>query len=229
MAAFDKNYNIDEEENVFDFSKVTRGYKPKEVNNFIIELKRSNANIIKNYESKIADYQNENEMLACEIAELKATLASKDRNEKAAIESADKAREKLKAVQREISEIESIKEEAAASKALAEKLQKDNEKLQKNYVIADADKKLLKEKLEAVKKEYSEAKNAYKDEIEKLKNEYAQKAEEGAAAAEKSAAAASANDDELQRVIGAYTIHLKKTRQLVQSLQEQLDKAEDIL
>lgn len=229
MAAFDKNYNIDEEENVFDFSKVTRGYKPKEVNNFIIELKRSNANIIKNYESKIADYQNENEMLACEIAELKATLASRDRNEKAAIESADKAREKLKAVQREISEIESIKEEAAASKALAEKLQKDNEKLQKNYVIADADKKLLKEKLEAVKKEYSEAKNAYKDEIEKLKNEYAQKAEEGAAAAEKSAAAASANDDELQRVIGAYTIHLKKTRQLVQSLQEQLDKAEDIL
>ncbi len=229
MAAFDLNKNIDEEENTFDFSKVARGYKPKEVNNFIFELKRSNANIIKNYESKIADYQNENEMLQCEINELKATLASRDRNEKAAIESADKAREKLKAVQREISEIETIKAEAASNKALAEKLQKENEKLQKNYVIADADKKLLKEKLEAVKKEYSEAKNAYKEEIEQIKNDYAQKAQEGADVAAQSAAAAAANDDELQRVIGAYTIHLKKTRQLVDSLQEQLDKAEDIL
>jgi hypothetical protein len=47
MSAFDINKEYDEDENIFDFSKVTRGYKPKEVNNFIIELKRSNANIIK--------------------------------------------------------------------------------------------------------------------------------------------------------------------------------------
>lgn len=227
MSAFDINKNIDEDENMFDFSKVTRGYKPKEVNNFILELKRSNANIIKNYESKIADYQNENEMLQCEISELKATLASRDRNEKAAIESADKAREKLKALQKDISEIDALRQEANESKALAEKLQKENEKLQKNYVIADADKKLLKEKLEAVKKEYSEAKNAHKQEIEQIKNDYAQKAQDGAEAAAQKAAAS--NDDELQRIIGAYTIHLKKTKQIVESLQEQLEKAEDIL
>ena len=229
MSAFDINKEYDEDENIFDFSKVTRGYKPKEVNNFIIELKRSNANIIKNYESKIADYQNENEMLQCEIAELKTTLASRDRNEKAAIESADKAREKLKTLQKDISEIDALRKEAEANKALAEKLQKENEKLQKNYTIADADKKLLKEKLEAVKKEYSESKNAYKEEIEQIKNEYAQKAQSGEETAAQKAAAASASDDELQRVIGAYTIHLKKTKQIVESLQEQLDKAEDIL
>ncbi len=229
MSAFDLNKNIDEDENMFDFSKVTRGYKPKEVNNFILELKRSNANIIKNYESKIADYQNETEMLQCEIAELKSTLASRDRNEKAAIESADKAREKLKTLQKDIAEIETLRQEANANKALADKLQSENERLQKNYVIADADKKLLKEKLEAVKKEYSEAKNSYKEQIEQIKNEYAQKAQEGAESAAKSAATAASNDDELQRVIGAYTIHLKKTRQIVDSLKEQLDKAEDIL
>lgn len=227
MSAFDKNKNIDEDENMFDFSKVTRGYKPKEVNNFILELKRSNANIIKNYEGKIADYQNENEMLQCEIAELKATLASRDRNEKAAIESADKAREKLKALQRDIAEIDALRKDAGDSKALAERLQKENEKLQKNFTIADADKKLLKEKLEAVKKEFSESKNAYKAQIEQIKSDFAQKAQDGAQAAAEKAAAA--NDDELQRVIGAYTIHLKKTRQIVESLQEQLDKADDIL
>ena len=68
-----------------------------------------------------------------------------------------------------------------------------------------------------VKKEFSEYKNG------------ASPAQPDPAPAPAPAPAAQpADEGEIQRIIGAYTIHLKKTKQLVDQLEEQLKKADDI-
>ena len=83
MAPFNKNREREKTresedfENEYGFNKSARGYNAKEVNEFIGELNKKNANVVKNYERKIDDMKNANEMLACEVAELKKQLAQK--------------------------------------------------------------------------------------------------------------------------------------------------------
>ena len=223
MASFIKNHKQDEEdENIYNFTKSARGYNPKEVNAFITDLQSKTQNAINNYEMKMSDYRNQSEMLECELEECKITLSTTKANAQNAINESDNLRTKLKLMQNEIKEVESLKEEISSLKAQIEKINKEKDEVEHNLLIAQVDKKDAREKLEAVKKEFSEAKNEFKNELEKSMNdsEYAN----NKILEEKQ----KATDDEIQRIIGAYTIHLKKTKQLVETLQDQLNQADNI-
>lgn len=225
MTPFKKNNdNYNETENGFEFSKAARGYNPKEVENFINDMKQNQKNVIKNYESKLADYKNTNEMLVCEIDELKATLAAAKANEAKAIAAADEARASIKKVQREILEIDSLKSTIEQLTAENEKLASQKDAAEKALKMAEVDKKTAKEKLESVKKELSDTRKSYEQRLENAQAEGDAAKQQGEEAAKSSSQA----DAELQRVVGAYTIHLKKTKQLVEALEEQIGKAETI-
>ncbi len=218
-----KNHKQDEEdENIYNFTKVARGYNPKEVNFFIADMQAKNQNAIKNYEMKMSDYRNQSEMLECELEESKMALSTTKANAQNAINESDNLRTKLKLMQNEIKEVETLKEEIVSLKEQLAKLTKEKEDVERELLIAQVDKKEAKEKLKAAKKEFSEAKNEFMDELEKSKTDSAYATDRMLQEKQK------ANDDELQRVIGAYTIHLKKTKQLVESLQEQLSQADNI-
>lgn len=218
-----KNRKQDEEdENIYNFTKTARGYNPKEVNLFIADLQAKNQNAIKNYEMKMFDYRNQSEMLECELEESKMALSTTKANAQNAINESDNLRTKLKLMQHEIKEVDALKEEIVSLKEQIAKLTKEKEEVEHNLLIAQVDKKEAREKLKAAKKEFSEAKNEFMDELEKSRNDSAYATDKMLQEKQK------ANDDELQRVIGAYTIHLKKTKQLVESLQEQLSQADNI-
>ena len=112
-----------------------------------------------------------------------------------------------------------LREENDKFSVTVEKLKKEKADLMRDMHILEVDKKDLKEKLAAVKKEFSEYKNGAAAPAE---------VQVAPAPVETPVAEKSATDEELQRIVGAYTIHLKKTKQLVESLQEQLDKANEI-
>lgn len=227
MATFNRNRSIDrgekaemvDEENIYDFSKAARGFNPKEVNEFISDLKAKQSNIIRNYESRIDDLKNSNEMLNCEVSELKKVLAQKENNEKMAIAAADSLRSKYTHLQSDMKKVSQLREENDKYAVEVEKLKKEKADLMRDLHIVEVDKKDLKEKLAAVKKEFSE----YKNGVGEVQNAPVQPVAE-----EITPAKNTATDEELERIVGAYTIHLKKTKQLVESLQEQLDKAEKI-
>lgn len=228
MATFNRNRAADrgekiekvDEENLYDFSRAARGFNPREVNEFIADMKQKNSNIIRNYENKIDDLKNNNEMLSCEVEELKKLLVQKENNEKMAIAAADSLRSKYTHLQSDMKKVTQLREENDKFSATVEKLKKEKADLMRDMHILEVDKKDLKEKLAEVKKEFSEYKNG---------NAVAPVEVQAAPApAEAPVAEKSASDEELQRIVGAYTIHLKKTKQLVESLQEQLDKANEI-
>lgn len=117
MAPFNKNREREKTresedfENEYGFNKSARGYNAKEVNEFIGELNKKNANVVKNYERKIDDMKNANEMLACEVAELKKQLAQKTENEKTAIAAADSVRAKYAHLKSDMKKVTQLREE----------------------------------------------------------------------------------------------------------------------
>lgn len=223
MAPFNKNREREKTresedfENEYGFNKSARGYNAKEVNEFIGELNKKNANVVKNYERKIDDMKNANEMLACEVAELKKQLAQKTENEKTAIAAADSVRTKYAHLKSDMKKVTQLREENDNYEKAVAALTKEKADLMRDLQVLKVDKKDLKEKLEAVKKEFSEYKNGT-----------APAQPDPAPAPAPAPAAQPADDGEIQRIIGAYTIHLKKTKQLVDQLEEQLKKADDI-
>lgn len=227
MATFNRNRGADrgekiekvDEENLYDFSRAARGFNPREVNEFIADMKQKNSNIIRNYENRIDDLKNSNEMLSCEVEELKKLLVQKENNEKMAIAAADSLRSKYTHLQSDMKKVTQLREENDKFSVTVEKLKKEKADLMRDMHILEVDKKDLKEKLAAVKKEFSEYKNGAAAPAE---------VQVAPAPVETPVAEKSATDEELQRIVGAYTIHLKKTKQLVESLQEQLDKANEI-
>lgn len=223
MAPFNKNREREKTresedfENEYGFNKSAMGYNAKEVNEFIGELNKKNANVVKNYERKIDDMKNANEMLACEVAELKKQLAQKTENEKTAIAAADSVRAKYAHLKSDMKKVTQLREENDNYEKAVAALTKEKADLMRDLQVLKVDKKDLKEKLEAVKKEFSEYKNGA-----------APAQPDPAPAPAPAPAAQPANEGEIQRIIGAYTIHLKKTKQLVDQLEEQLKKADDI-
>ena len=161
--------------------------------------------------------KNANEMLACEVAELKKQLAQKTENEKTAIAAADSVRAKYAHLKSDMNYVTQLREENDNYEKAVAALTKEKADLMRDLQVLKVDKKDLKEKLEAVKKEFSEYKNGA-----------APAQPDPTPAPAPAPAAQPADEGEIQRIIGAYTIHLKKTKQLVDQLEEQLKKADDI-
>lgn len=217
--------NNEEAENVLGFSKSARGYNTKEVDEFISQMKKNNANAIKNYENKITDLKNTIEMLECENENLKSTLKHKEVNEKNAIAAADDLRGKLKQLKSEMLEIDTLKVQKESADLTVSKLQREKEAAEKELKMALVDKKTLKDKLESVKKELSETKTLMNNNAQQTSDIRVQQTLNDD---ENDASSAAKAVEELERVVGAYTIHLRKTQQIVDSLNEQLKKANDI-
>lgn len=227
MAFERKNVKTNQEdaENIYGFSRSVKGYNAKEVNEFISNLMKNNSNAIKNYESRISEFKDNNEILSCEIEQLKEASNKHQQNAKSAIAAADETRAKLKAIQKDIDQVQSIKEENERLNRLVESLTSERDIAKRDAMRAEVDKKHAKEKLDGVKKELSETKKALAEALESAQNAPAPEKE-----SEKKEAPASVQnpDAELEKMVGAYTVHLRKTRQIVDSLVEQLNKANDI-
>ena len=215
-------------ENVYGFSRSVKGFNVREVNEFIANLMKSNKNAIKNYESKISDYKDNSDIMACELEELKEIANKHQQNVKSAIASADDARAKLRAMQKEIERTQELCEQNEKLEALVKTLTVERDAARRDAMRAEVDKKHAKEKLESAKAELSDTKNQLKAALEAKAAAPAEPAPAPQPEAAPSPASQSNNDAELEKMVGAYTVHLRKTRQIVDSLVEQLNKANDI-
>lgn len=137
----------------------------------------------------------------------------KNRKRKTAIAAADSVRAKYAHLKSDMKKVTQLREENDNYEKAVAALTKEKADLMRDLQVLKVDKKDLKEKLEAVKKEFSEYKNGA-----------APAQPDPTPAPAPAPAAQPADEGEIQRIIGAYTIHLKKRNSLSTSLRNNLKK-----
>ncbi len=115
----------------YGFDKVLRGYDTKQVESYIENLLEANKNASAVFDSRFGDLQNENNMLECELSQVKGELAQI----KVLFEQCQKERDRLKSETK--AEKSTVNSEEL--KELEEKLEKLNAK---NRLLSEENKKL---------------------------------------------------------------------------------------
>ena len=216
MAKFNKS---NQDEIICEFTRSMKGYNPTEVEDFIQGLVCRNNNTIKVYEEKVDQFKEENEIFRCENDNYKQELLKRQKLTEQLQQQADLARKELLSINKKFSKVEEVENEIKEKDKTIAKLEKEKEESERALLVVNVDKKNLKEKLEKAKAEISDLKNKIKEMQENPQTVVVE---------EKSKGKYISNEEEIQQMIGSYSLHLMKTRKILDQLIEQVSDTEEL-